>query len=149
MEKITKLPFKEWLIIILLAVSGIGGLYWFFYENTHFISSLIAKDKTFFLFDRALYYFLGGSIGLLSLIYKPIVEFFRGQSLSEAYMKAIPKVMLFSLFLMLLLPLFANLIVFRYAKGNGYSECKEMANEATWPIYRSIYSPKMIKHAKN
>lgn len=116
-----------------LLISGGAALCWFFYRLFSLIAG-ISSDVV--LFDKGSFYMLGVGVGLLSLGFVVVQEFWVGSPISRKQNKIFTRMVLFGIATLIIFPHITHFLVDRYLMRNGYSVCEEASHQ--WLFVRDI-----------
>lgn len=117
----------------LLLVSGASAVLWFIYRAIVLYKSLSAPVV---LFDKGSYYMLGVGIGLLSLAFVTITEFWGGKPITNKQNRMLTKLAISGVVLLFLVPHIAHFITDKYLEKHGYFVCEEASHQ--WLFVRDI-----------
>lgn len=118
--------------LFLLAL-GASAAVWFIYRA---FSLFRYGSSSIVTFDKGSYYLLGASIGLLTLTYMVIREFWLNRPLTNKQIAFYSRVAISGVILMLSLPHIAHFAADKYFKVHGYTVCEEASHR--WLFMRDI-----------
>lgn len=117
----------------LLLAGGLSAVLWFFYRAAFLFQNRSASTV---LFDKGSYYMLGVGIGLLSLAFVVIKEFWGGEPITGKQNIVLSRLAVSGVILMFTVPHVAHFAADRYLKKNGYAVCGEASHQ--WLFVRDI-----------
>jgi hypothetical protein len=118
--------------LFLLAL-GASAAVWFIYRAFSLFSYGSSSVVTF---DKGSYYLLGASIGLLTLTYMIISEFWLKRPLTNEQSAFYSRIAISGVVLMFAFPHVAHFAADRYFKVHGYTVCEEASRQ--WLFMRDI-----------
>ena len=114
-------------------MGGASAIIWFIYR----VFSLFQNASSqMIIFDKGSYYMLGVGVGLLSLGYMIVSEFWFGRPLTSRQSSFFSGLAISGIVLVFVVPHMAHYVADKYLKKNGYSVCEEASHQ--WLFIRDI-----------
>lgn len=117
----------------LLLVGSTSAILWFVYRLIFLSKSL---SEPIILFDKGSYYMLGVGVGLLSLAFVTIKEFWIGNPITERQNRIFTRLAISGVALLFIIPHVAHFVIDKYLDGHGYMVCEEASHQ--WLFIRDI-----------
>lgn len=115
---------------------------WYFVKSSLSTADQIYSEASFFSFDRGSFFLPGIFLGLLLLLILMIREGFFRIPLSLRATKLSTMTSVFSISLIVSLPVIATIYFSSYASKKGYIHCEGASYPYGWPIFKEIYYTK-------
>ncbi len=117
----------------LLLVGGVSAVLWFIYRVLFLYKSL---SEPIVLFDKGSYYMLGVGIGLLSLAFVVIKEFWGGEPITSKQNVLLSRLAISGVVLLFVVPHVSHFAVDKYLTRHGYKVCEAASHQ--WLFVRDI-----------
>jgi hypothetical protein len=119
-------------VLIILALGALG---WFAVNLIGIVEQLISKSDSIML-NKGLFYMLGVGLGLATLAFVVVYEYWLDKTLNETMTNICTKFGIASVVVMLLLPQAAHFLTDEYLIKRNYSVCESASRQ--WLLSREI-----------
>lgn len=117
----------------LLLVGGVSAVLWFIYRVVFLYKNL---SESIIVFDKGSYYMLGVGIGLLTLAFVTLKEFWGGKPITNRQNRILTRLAVSGVVLLFVVPHVAHFAADKYLSKNGYTVCEEASHQ--WLFVRDI-----------
>lgn len=117
----------------LILLSGMSATIWFVYRVVFLLQNI---SEPVVLFDKGSYYMLGVGVGLLSLAFVVLKEFWGGEPITSKQNIICSRLAVSGLVLLFVVPHVAHFVADKHLKKHGYSVCEEASHQ--WLFIRDI-----------
>lgn len=117
----------------LLLVGGISAVLWFIYRLLFLYKSL---SEPIVLFDKGSYYMLGVGVGLLSLAFVVIKEFWGGEPITSKQSFVLSRLAVSGVILLFVVPHASHFAADKYLTKHDYTVCEAASHQ--WLFVRDI-----------
>ncbi|WP_075186128.1 hypothetical protein [Teredinibacter haidensis] len=117
----------------LLLVGGVSAVLWFIYRVAFLYKNI---SESMVVFDKGSYYMLGVGIGLLTLAFVTLKEFWGGNPITKKQNHILTKLAISGLALLFIVPHAAHFFANKHLVTHGYSVCEDASHQ--WLFVRDI-----------
>ena len=111
---------------VLFILGALAALSWFGYSTYTLVENLSSKSV---MFDKGSFYLLGVGLGMATLAFVVVYEFWFGRPLTEQLTKVCNRLALLSIVLLLIVPQAVHYLTDNYLLNRGYSVCSEGSSQ--------------------
>lgn len=111
---------------VFFILGALASLFWFAYSIDVLLNELSLETV---MVDKGSFYMLGVGVGLATLAFVVVYEFWFNKTLSEKLTKVCNRLAVLSIVLLLLLPQVLHYITDSYLTKNGYTICAEESSQ--------------------
>lgn len=118
---------------LFLLLLGATAMAWFVYRVCALFNN---ESSPIITFDKGSYYLLGAGVGLLSLAYMTIKQFWLKSPLTQQQSSLFSRIAIAGVITMFVFPHIAHFAADKYLEQHGYTVCEEASHQ--WLFVRDI-----------